>query len=196
MGEQNQEMESLIENVMSDKLGEKFTNYRFICLSHEGADVHQSPASLVLLEKNSQMTSGIPSQMRPRLSEVYVTYAPISEILYGIRMPKNISARSTRELDTSVGTTYKRRLALPNTSRNHTCWALNTRTTADNNTDGHPHYCDVIMGAMASQITNLTIVYSTVHSGADNRKHQSSASLPFAGKSPVTGDNKTWDEIT
>ena len=33
------------------------------------------------------------------------------------------------------------------------------------------------MGAMASQIT--TIVYSTVHSGADQRKHQSSASLAF-----------------
>ena len=41
------------------------------------------------------------------------------------------------------------------------------------------HYCDVIMGAMASQITSLTIVYSIVHSGADQRKHQSSASLAF-----------------
>ena len=38
---------------------------------------------------------------------------------------------------------------------------------------------DVIMGAMASQITNLTIVYSTVYSGSDQRKHQSSASLAF-----------------
>ena len=35
------------------------------------------------------------------------------------------------------------------------------------------------MGAMASQITSLTIVCSTVHSGADHRKHQSSASLAF-----------------
>ena len=41
------------------------------------------------------------------------------------------------------------------------------------------HYCDVIMGAMASQITSLTIVESTVHSGADQRKHQSSALLTF-----------------
>ena len=41
------------------------------------------------------------------------------------------------------------------------------------------HYCDVIMGAMASQITSLMIVYSTVYSGADQRKHQSSASLAF-----------------
>ena len=41
------------------------------------------------------------------------------------------------------------------------------------------HYSDVIMTAMASQITSITIVYSTVYSGADQRKHQSSASLAF-----------------
>ena len=41
------------------------------------------------------------------------------------------------------------------------------------------HYSDVLMGAMGSQITNLTIVYSTVYSGADQRKHQSPASLVF-----------------
>ena len=35
------------------------------------------------------------------------------------------------------------------------------------------------MGTMASQITSLTIVYSTVYSGADQRIHQSSASLAF-----------------
>ena len=39
------------------------------------------------------------------------------------------------------------------------------------------YYTDVIMGAMAYQITSLTIVYSTVYSGAGQRKHQSSASL-------------------
>ena len=42
------------------------------------------------------------------------------------------------------------------------------------------------MGAMASQITSLTIVYLTVYSGADQRKHQSSASL--ARNSQVTGE--------
>ena len=41
------------------------------------------------------------------------------------------------------------------------------------------HYNDVIMGAKASQITSLTSVYSTVYSDADQRKHQSSASLAF-----------------
>ena len=42
------------------------------------------------------------------------------------------------------------------------------------------HYGDIIMSAMASQITSLTIVYSTVYSGANQRKHQSSAPLAFA----------------
>ena len=41
------------------------------------------------------------------------------------------------------------------------------------------HYCDVIMGVMASQITSLVIIYSIVHAGAGQRKHQSSASLAF-----------------
>ena len=35
------------------------------------------------------------------------------------------------------------------------------------------------MSTIASQITSLTIVYSTVYSGADQRKHQSSVSLAF-----------------
>ena len=44
---------------------------------------------------------------------------------------------------------------------------------------GQWDYCDVIIGAMASQITSLSIVCSTVYSGADQRKHQSSASMAF-----------------
>ena len=48
------------------------------------------------------------------------------------------------------------------------------------------------MGVMVSQITSLIIVYSTVYSGADQRKHQSPALLSFVGgggggNSPVTG---------
>ena len=42
-----------------------------------------------------------------------------------------------------------------------------------------PYNRDVVMGTMASQITGLTIVYSTVYSGAHQGKHQSSASLAF-----------------
>ena len=44
---------------------------------------------------------------------------------------------------------------------------------------GLQHYNDVIINAMASQITSLAIVYLTVNSGTDQRKHQSSAWLAF-----------------
>ena len=53
------------------------------------------------------------------------------------------------------------------------------------------HYNNVIMSAMASQITSLTIACSFVNSVADQRKHQRSASLAFVrgtGNSPVTGE--------
>ena len=45
--------------------------------------------------------------------------------------------------------------------------------------DSGTHYNDVIMSPIASQITSLTIVYSTIYSDADQRKYQSSASLAF-----------------
>ena len=41
------------------------------------------------------------------------------------------------------------------------------------------HYGAVIMGAIASQVTSLAIVYSAFYSGADQRKYQSSVSLVF-----------------
>ena len=54
-------------------------------------------------------------------------------------------------------------------------------------------HSDVIVGAMAAQITSLTIIYSTVYSGVDQRKHQSSASLAFVRwihQSPVNFPHK------
>ena len=49
------------------------------------------------------------------------------------------------------------------------------------------YYNAVIMGGIASQITSLTIVYSTIYSDADQRKHQSSARhWPLCGE--FTGD--------
>ena len=49
------------------------------------------------------------------------------------------------------------------------------------------------MGSIASQITSLTIVYSIVYSDADQRKHQSSASLAFVRgihRGPVNSPHK------
>ena len=49
------------------------------------------------------------------------------------------------------------------------------------------------MSAMASQITGVSIVCSTVYLGAEQRKHQSSASLAFVGgihRWPVDSSHK------
>ena len=55
------------------------------------------------------------------------------------------------------------------------------------------HYDAVKMGAIASQITSLAIVYPTVYSGADQSKHQRSASLAFVWgihRGPVNSPHK------
>ena len=55
------------------------------------------------------------------------------------------------------------------------------------------HCTDVIMGAMASQITSLKIVCSSIYWGAAQRKHQSSASLAFVRgihRGPVSSPHK------
>ena len=68
------------------------------------------------------------------------------------------------------------------------------------------HYSDVKMGAIASQITSVTIVYSTIYSGADQRKHESPASLGFVQgihrwpvnsphKGPVTRKMIPFDDV-
>ena len=68
------------------------------------------------------------------------------------------------------------------------------------------HYNDVIMSAMVSQITSLTIIYSNVYSGADQRKHQISVSLAFVRgihrwpvnsphKGPVTRKMIPFDDV-
>ena len=68
------------------------------------------------------------------------------------------------------------------------------------------HYNDVIMSTIASQVTSLTIVYSTVYSGADQSKHQSSAPLAFVRgihrgpvnsphKGPVTRNMFPFDDV-
>ena len=55
------------------------------------------------------------------------------------------------------------------------------------------HYTDVIIGTIASQTSSLTIVYSTIYSDADQRKHQSFALLAFVWeihRRPVNSPHK------
>ena len=53
------------------------------------------------------------------------------------------------------------------------------------------HCGDVIMGTMASLITSLTIVYSIVYSGADQRNLKPPLHWPLCGDSPGTGEFPT-----
>ena len=51
------------------------------------------------------------------------------------------------------------------------------------------HYNDVIMSAMASQLTSLRIIYPIVYSGADQIKHQKLCVTGLCdGNSPFTGE--------
>ena len=50
------------------------------------------------------------------------------------------------------------------------------------------HYCDAIRGTVASQITNLTIVYTTVYPDADQSKHQTPCHWTLCGNSRGTGE--------
>ena len=57
----------------------------------------------------------------------------------------------------------------------------------------YKHYNDVIMGAIASQITSLTVVFSIVYLDTDQRKRQSSAPLAFVRgihRRPVNSPHK------
>ena len=70
-----------------------------------------------------------------------------------------------------------------------------------------PWHCnDVMMSAMASQITGVSIVCSTICSGADQRKHRSSPPLAIVRgihrwpvdsphKGPVTGKVSLFDDV-
>ena len=77
-----------------------------------------------------------------------------------------------------------------------TCGVLFVALVLENSTAYNiiwSHYCDVIMRANASQIPSLRIVYSTVYSGADQRRRQSSASMAFVRgfhRGPVNSPHK------
>ena len=71
---------------------------------------------------------------------------------------------------------------------------------------GIRHNSDVVIDAMASQITGVSIAWLTVYSGADHRKQQSSASLAFVKvihrwlahsphKGPVTRKMFPFDDV-
>ena len=82
-------------------------------------------------------------------------------------------------------------------------WAINTYPII---LTSPLHYSDVIMSAMVSRITGVQIVCTTVCSSANQRKHQSSASLVFVRgihrwpvnspyKGPITRKMFPFDDV-
>ena len=123
------------------------------------------------------------------LSMVFTVAVPISNRLSSIMLPncnlKPIHGVPLKGFDPGFLST--RDTTQISCTRIERCWVLQ-----------YIHYTGVIMGAMAYQITSLTIAYSTVYSGTDERKHQSSASLAFMRgihRWPVNSPHKgpvTW----
>ena len=58
------------------------------------------------------------------------------------------------------------------------------------------HYSEVIMNAMASLITSLTIVYSNVYSGRSMKTSKLHVTGLCAGNSPVTGEFPAQRPVT
>ena len=136
-------------------------------------------ALLALCAGNSPVTGEFPSQ-RP------VTRS--FDVFFDLRLNKRLSKQSRRWWFET---------------QSYSLWRHGKATSAASTAE---HCIDVIMTTMASQITSLTVVYSTVYSDADLRKHQSSASLAFVWgihrdqwipphKGPVTRKMFPFDDV-
>ena len=80
---------------------------------------------------------------------------------------------------------------ISSSSTNYIYSSMHLHTSVFENSSDH--YSDVIMGAMASQISSISIVCSTVCSAVDQRTHKGSASLAFVRgihRSPVDSPHK------
>ena len=75
-------------------------------------------------------------------------------------------------------------------NRSHTCIKNTWYNHNPNAKQNRSHYSDFTMGAMASQVTSLTIVYSTVYWGANQRKQQSFAFVRGIHRWPANFPNK------
>ena len=93
-------------------------------------------------------------------------------VMIGIKAPEDLCP-------VSAGTTTQRDRATMDQCETLEVWQYVSSCSVRTSLVPPWHYSDVIMDAMPSQITSLTIVYSIVYSGADQREHQSSASLAF-----------------
>ena len=129
-------------------------------------------ALLAICEGNSPVTGGFISQRLETRS---------LDAFFDLRLNKRLSKQSTRRrFETpsrsswrqcnGIGHSIKKQDDLNGITGIQT-WDLHVQNT------NKSHYIDVIMGAIASQITGVSIAYSTVCSGVEQRNHQNSVPL-------------------
>ena len=135
---------------------------------HHGTYVTHAHVGIAITCRGGEYIPGIPG-VCATLNFIYLVRGPCMEVWC------NVSRTHPRHGDLPF-----RYVTLSHVTNNKNSWAPFPFIL---------HYCDVIMGAVPSQITSITIVHSTVYSDADQRKHQSSASLAICvGNSPGTGE--------
>ena len=134
------------------------------------------PALLALCVGISPVICEFPSQMP--LTRSFVAF-------FDLRLDKRLNEQSRRRwFETPSRPLWRHWNVLSEKLSGSTISAIETMSY---------HYSDVIMSAMASQITGVSIVWSTAYSGADRRKHQNSTSLAFLRgihRSPVDSPHK------
>ena len=157
-------------------------------VSRESVSLHPSPESNRILPQEGQII-----QKQNTIKRIILNQNVLSVLDYHRSMPKNITVRTVSFFIH----------VCPNLNR---CFTEQPLELWYGFEVTKKHYADVIMGVLACQVTSLTIVYSTFHSGADQRKHQSSASLAFVRgihhwtvksphKGPVTRKMFPFDDV-
>ena len=127
--------------------------------------------SLMLLSTNlivPSMTSQWPAAVGKQCARVTITAAAMCEIVYC-----NPTNKFQRHLNGNTAI-YKQENEMWNVIFNMVAILSRRQYVC--------HYSGVIMSAMASQITGVSVVYLTVSSGAEQRKHQSSALLNLCAR--------------
>ena len=108
------------------------------------------------------------------LSGCYIVWRRVAWRYHAITSTDNWSVNSCKN-----ATGYKQSRTISLILLNNDVWSHKIYSKSLIDIENLKHYNGVIMTTMASQITSFTVGSSTVYSDADQRKHQSSASLAF-----------------
>ena len=115
----------------------------------------------------------IPLQLRDLFIENFVVYFQI-ENHYPIETQTRLSYTfsKTHGIGNTLNMSINQRIILHHLNYQHLTYSstLNGFSVSDVDEVLLFHYSDVIMSSLASQFTSLLIIYSTVYSGADQKK--------------------------